>query len=83
MHKLVLWIVNVIFSLSEGVRYDGAVTLDAFNVMGQKVAELVNAPLAAGSHTVSFDASALPSGVYIYRLAADGQMVQRKMMLLK
>jgi len=51
--------------------------------MGQKAAQLVNAPLVAGSHTVSFDASALPTGVYIYRLAADGQTVQRKMMLLK
>jgi plastocyanin len=63
--------------------HDGAVTLDVFNLLGQQVAELVNAPLTAGSHDVSFDASALPAGVYIYRLAADGQTVQRKMMLLK
>jgi len=62
---------------------DGPATLEVFNLMGQRVAELVNAPLAAGSHNVSFDASALPTGVYIYRLAADGQMVQKKMMLLK
>lgn len=61
----------------------GAVSLNVFNIAGQKVAELVNAPLSAGSYNVSFDASSLPSGVYLYRLAADGQTVQRKMMLLK
>lgn len=62
---------------------DGPATLDVFNLMGQQVAQLVNAPLTAGSHAVSFDAGALPSGVYIYRLAADGRTVQRKAMLLK
>jgi plastocyanin len=61
----------------------GPATLDVFNVIGQKVAELVNAPLSAGSHTLTFDASSLPSGVYLYRLAAGGQTVQKKMMLLK
>jgi plastocyanin len=62
---------------------DGPAMLDVFNLMGQRVAQLVHAPLTAGSHTVSFDAGALPSGVYVYRLAADGQSVQKNMMLLK
>jgi plastocyanin len=74
---------NPVTDVRFDLAHDGAVRLDVFNLMGQRVAELVNAPLAAGSHTVSFDASALPTGVYIYRLAADGQTVQRKMMLLK
>jgi len=74
---------NPVTQIRFDLAHDAAVTLDVFNLMGQKAAQLVNAPLVAGSHTVSFDASALPTGVYIYRLAADGQMVQRKMMLLK
>lgn len=69
------------------IRFDlantGPVTLDVFNLMGQKIAELVNSPLSAGSYNVSFDASSLPTGLYVYRLAADGQTVQKKMMLLK
>ena len=69
------------------IRFDlanaGPVTLDVFNLLGQKVAELVNSPLSAGTYNVSFDASALPTGLYVYQLAADGQTVQKKMMLLK
>jgi plastocyanin len=72
-------VTNIRFDLA----HDGPAMLDVFNLLGQQVAELVNAPLAAGSHEVSFDASALPAGVYFYRLAADGQTVQKRMMLLK
>ena len=74
---------NPVTQIRFDLTHDGAVRLDVFNLMGQQVAQLVNAPLTAGSHAVSFDAGALPSGVYIYRLAADGQSVQKKMMLLK
>jgi plastocyanin len=74
---------NPVTQIRFDLAHDAAVSLDVFNIMGQTVAELIHAPLTAGSHTVSFDASALPTGVYIYRLAADGQTVQKKMMLLK
>jgi len=75
------------FNPVTNIRYDLArnamVTLEVFDVLGQKVAEPVNGPVEAGSHEVSFDGSALPSGVYIYRLTADGISLHRKMMLLK
>lgn len=59
------------------------VRLEVFNLLGQRVELLVNSRISAGTHTVSFDASRLSSGVYIYRIVA-GEMVQtRKMMLVK
>lgn len=60
------------------------VTLEVFDVMGRKVATLVNRNEPAGLQTVTFDASSLASGVYIYRLStAKGAQLTRKMMLIK
>jgi hypothetical protein len=47
------------------------------------VAVLVDGMMASGVHSVSFDGSALASGVYLYRLEAGGVILQRKMMLVK
>lgn len=57
------------------------VTLEVFNVVGQKVGTLVNGRMNPGYHTVNFDASSLASGVYIYRIKA-GNFVQVKNMTL-
>jgi len=59
------------------------VRLDVFNVMGQRVATLVNASQNAGAHTVTFDAANLSSGVYVYRLQAGATVLTRKMTLVK
>lgn len=59
------------------------VELSVFNMLGQKIRVLESARKAAGSHTVTFDASALNSGVYIYLLRADQAVFTRKLMLLK
>ncbi len=61
----------------------GLVTLEVFNLVGQKVAELVNERKAAGSYEVNFDASSLSSGIYVYRLTAGAQTLTRKMTLIK
>jgi len=59
------------------------VTLEVFNVLGQKVATLVNnEKLAAGSHTKVFNAGNLASGVYLYRLSTASSFVQTRRMLL-
>lgn len=57
--------------------------LSVFNILGQKVATLVDQDMRAGYHTVKFDASMLSSGVYFVRLQSVGQVQTRKMMLLK
>ncbi len=59
------------------------VTLIVYNLLGQKVAKLVNGELSSGNHPVSFDASKLSSGIYIYRLRADAFTQTKKMLMLK
>ena len=57
---------------------EGHVELKVFDLIGQDVVTLVDGTLGAGQHHVKFDAAALPSGVYLYRLKhADGVTVRR------
>jgi len=57
------------------------VTLDVFNVVGEKVATLVNGKANTGETVVSFNGANYASGVYFYQLTA-GDLVQTKKMLL-
>ena len=66
-----------------GVPRAGLVSLEVYDLLGRKVSTLVNAHQAAGSYTVTFDASALSSGVYIYRLQVGNQTLFKKMTLIK
>ncbi len=59
------------------------VNLTVYDVLGRRVATLVDGKRQAGKHSVSFDASNLSSGVYLYRLRADGVNKSRKMLLVK
>jgi hypothetical protein len=59
------------------------VELTVYNVLGQRIATLVNGQLAAGTHNVKFNARNFASGVYFYRLDAGGFVALKKMMLLK
>ncbi|MCH8569524.1 MAG: agmatine deiminase family protein [Balneolales bacterium] len=72
-------VTNISFELPEA----GDVRLDVYNVQGQRVATLVNGARSAGEHTISFNAASLSSGVYLYRLNANGQNFTRSMMLVK
>lgn len=59
------------------------VNLSVYNVLGQKVATLVNGKENAGSHYAVFDGKNLPSGIYFYVLKAGNNITTKKMMLLK
>lgn len=59
------------------------VTLKVYNILGKEVATLVNEYRQAGKYEFLFDASKLPSGVYIYRIQAGSFMESKKMILLK
>ncbi len=59
------------------------VKLAIYNILGEKVAELVNSAMVAGYHSVDFNATNLASGMYIYRIQAGNFVSVKKMMLLK
>ncbi len=67
------------------------VKLEVFDVLGRKVATLVNARQTAGTHSINFNATSLASGVYFYRLQASATngasgsnfVETKKMMLVK
>ncbi len=60
------------------------VTLKVFNMLGQEVASLVNhEKKTAGTHLVGFDASRLPSGIYVYQISAGTFVAAKKMLLIK
>ena len=60
------------------------VELSIYNILGQKVATLVNKTQTAGSYKVEWDASNFASGIYWYRLETDKGFVQtHKLVLLK
>ena len=52
-------------------------------MLGEMVKELVNEVKPAGTYTVTFDGSDLPSGVYVYRIQAEGFSENKKMTFLK
>ena len=62
----------------------GRIVLEVYSLLGQKVAVLTEGIVEAGSHVVTFNASGLASGIYVYRLVtASGIMQSRTLMLLK
>ena len=72
---------NPTTSISYVLPADSRVRLSIFDILGRETAVLVNGDVPGGLHTVSWDASPFPSGVYIYRLTA-GDIVENKKMLL-
>ncbi|MEM6783975.1 MAG: T9SS type A sorting domain-containing protein [Bacteroidota bacterium] len=59
------------------------VTLAVYDVLGREVAVLVEGEYQPGLHEVAFDATALPSGVYFYRLDTPEMTASKRMLLLK
>jgi hypothetical protein len=59
------------------------VKLEIFNIVGQQVETLTDKYLEAGYHTVTWDGSQAPSGVYFYRIQAGDSVESKKMILLK
>jgi len=59
------------------------VSLDVYNMLGQHVATIFSGSVTSGWHRFDFDASALSSGVYFYRLKASNNNITQKMTLIK
>ncbi len=75
------------FNPSTSIRYQvvkqGQVQLTVYNLLGQIVATLVNQKQISGQYTVTFNASGLASGVYLYRLKTPGFEQTKKMLLIR
>jgi len=67
------------YQLPENAR----VRLTIYNILGEKVATLVDEPQIAGEHQVQFQPESLPSGVFFYRLDAGEYHAVQKMVLMK
>jgi len=57
-------------SIQFSLPVDANVTIGVYNLVGEKVAEVVSDVFSAGTHKVNFDASGLSSGIYFYRIDA-------------
>ena len=64
------------------LKRSGKVKLSVYNIIGQKVADLINQELPSGFHKIKFNASNLASGVYIYRLDVGDKFISVKKMIL-
>ncbi|MDL1892028.1 T9SS type A sorting domain-containing protein [Sphingobacteriales bacterium CHB3] len=75
------------FNPSTAIAYEvpqeGRVTLEVFNLIGQKVATVLDEVKPAGFYSLEFGATQLTSGVYMYKLTAGNSSIVRKMVLLK
>lgn len=59
------------------------VMLTVYNILGQKVSELVNETMSSGQHIINFNINDLSSGVYFYTLKAGNNIATKKMLYLK
>ena len=59
------------------------VTLKVYDILGREVKTLVNEWQTVGSHSVTFDGTVLPSGVYLYRMQAGTYSETKKLVLMK
>jgi hypothetical protein len=74
---------NPVTEISFAIPATSHTRLTVFDLLGRQVSTLVEQMMTAGDYRIPFDASALPSGVYFYRLEAGTFSASRKMVLLK
>lgn len=74
---------NPITKINFSIPNSGHVTLKVYDILGREVVVLVNKVFEAGKYEIEFDASNLPSGVYISSLMAGNKTLTKKMLLLK
>ena len=74
---------NPTTTIKFSIKKEGNVRLEVFNVLGQRVAALLNKKMKAGKYKVKFNARNYASGVYFYRIESGNFSAVKKMMLLK
>ncbi len=75
------------FNSSTEIRYSipiqSDVRLDVYNILGRRIATLVDENQQLGDHSVLWDASGFSSGIYFYRITARNESYTKRMTLLK
>lgn len=74
---------NPTTKISYSIPEEGFVSLEVYNVLGQKIKILADELKTAGNYEVTFDANEFTSGMYLYRLKVNGYSEIKKMMLIK
>jgi len=74
---------NPTTTIEYSVAKEGLINISVFNILGQKVAELINEVKSVGNYKINFNASNLTSGVYYYKLTAGNYTIAKKMQLIK
>ncbi len=74
---------NPVTTIRFAIPENSFVTLKIFDILGKETTTLVNSFEEAGYKTVQFDATNLPSGIYIYKLTAGNFVDMKKMVLMK
>lgn len=74
---------NPVTNIQINMKDAGYVNVSVYDLLGQKVAEIVNEEKEAGRYTLLFDGSELPSGTYIYTMRVGNYSESRKMILMK
>jgi len=74
---------NPVTKISYSILNNGMVYLAVYDILGREVKVLVSEIKSKGNYTVDYDASALPSGIYLYRLECNGYVNTKRMILIK
>lgn len=74
---------NPATTINFSLKKAGPVSIQIFNILGQKVMTLIDEYRPAGSHSIKLDASDLSSGVYIYRIKSGDFQATKKMVFMK
>ena len=69
--------------INYSIKDAGLVKIKIYDILGNEIAELVNKIQEPSNHSIEFNASNLPSGVYVYTLQVNGYLASKKMLLLK
>lgn len=74
---------NPVTTIPFDIASDSRVSIIVYDILGRQISVLVNGQVPAGTYRAQFDGSRYASGVYFVRMVADGNVMTKKMMLVK
>lgn len=74
---------NPLTTIRFSVAHSDIVTIKIFDILGKEIATLINSEMTRGNHSIQWNATNLPTGIYFYTLQSGSSIQTRKMLLLK